>query len=228
MSEHNTGQTVVNFLTQTRTGKELDELGARAVSAIGQRITTFLEKRIERRRQNVEACLDSAGEKLVQRGGATNKPSGAEVEDLLLAASEADQEEIREMFSNLLAAKMDARVAGVAHPSFAKVLAQMGPLDARVLQVLYKSILVNPPSKRHLASASFENVARGLSVSIEAVTISCENLIRLGVLNRGGGLGALNTANQVGFEPYGWILVSVCTGAVSVEQYHYLGQSDSS
>ncbi len=47
-----------------------------------------------------------------------------------------DEEELREMYENLLASSMDNRIAGEAHPSFVDAIKQMSPLDARVLSAV--------------------------------------------------------------------------------------------
>lgn len=44
-----------------------------------------------------------------------------------------DEEELREMFENLLASSMDNRISAEVHPAFVEAIKQMSPLDARVL-----------------------------------------------------------------------------------------------
>lgn len=44
-----------------------------------------------------------------------------------------DEEELREMYENLLASAMDNRKVSEAHPSFVDAIKQMSPLDAQVL-----------------------------------------------------------------------------------------------
>lgn len=45
-----------------------------------------------------------------------------------------DEEELREMFENLLASAMDSRKVSRAHPSFVDAITQMSSLDAKVLK----------------------------------------------------------------------------------------------
>ncbi len=45
-----------------------------------------------------------------------------------------DEEELREMYENLLTSAMDSRIAKQAHPSFVDAIKQMSPLDSRVLK----------------------------------------------------------------------------------------------
>ncbi|MBR5546896.1 MAG: DUF4393 domain-containing protein [Clostridia bacterium] len=47
-----------------------------------------------------------------------------------------DEEELREMYENLLASAMDTRVACQAHPSFVDAIKQMSPIDAQVLNTI--------------------------------------------------------------------------------------------
>lgn len=50
----------------------------------------------------------------------------------------ANKEELREMFSNLLATSMDKETVANAHPSFVEIIKQLSPLDAQNL-LLFKS-----------------------------------------------------------------------------------------
>lgn len=45
-----------------------------------------------------------------------------------------DEEELREMYENLLASAMDNRISNKAHPSFVEIIKQMSPLDSIVLK----------------------------------------------------------------------------------------------
>lgn len=47
-----------------------------------------------------------------------------------------DEEELREMYENLLASAMDSRKAPQAHPAFVDAIKQMRPLDAKVLSLI--------------------------------------------------------------------------------------------
>lgn len=47
-----------------------------------------------------------------------------------------DEEELREMYENLLASAMDSRKAPQAHPAFVDAIKQMSPLDAKVLSLI--------------------------------------------------------------------------------------------
>lgn len=47
-----------------------------------------------------------------------------------------DEEELREMYENLLASSMDNRKVNSAHPSFVDAIKQMSPLDAKILAII--------------------------------------------------------------------------------------------
>ncbi len=51
-----------------------------------------------------------------------------------------DEEDLREMYENLLASAMDNRTASQAHPAFTHAIRQMDPLDAKVLAVIAQNI----------------------------------------------------------------------------------------
>ncbi len=50
-----------------------------------------------------------------------------------------DEEELRDMYENLLASAMDNRFANKAHPSFVETIKQMSPLDSIVLKAIVNS-----------------------------------------------------------------------------------------
>lgn len=50
-----------------------------------------------------------------------------------------DEEELREMYENLLVSAMDSRTSDNAHPSFVDAIKQMSPLDARVLKEIVQA-----------------------------------------------------------------------------------------
>lgn len=49
-----------------------------------------------------------------------------------------DEEELREMYENLLASAMDSRKAPQAHPAFVDAIRQMSPLDAKILSLIVR------------------------------------------------------------------------------------------
>ena len=63
-------------------------------------------------------------------------------------------EEIRELFANLLATSMNIDTLQYAHPGFVEIIKQMSPLDARIFQDMSNP---NVPMNRRLAIAIIRN-----------------------------------------------------------------------
>ena len=53
-----------------------------------------------------------------------------------------DEAELREMYENLLASAMDNRIASEAHPAFVDAIKQMTPLDAKIINVISKKLII--------------------------------------------------------------------------------------
>ncbi|MFR8352664.1 MAG: DUF4393 domain-containing protein [Blautia obeum] len=72
-----------------------------------------------------------------------------------------ESEELRKMFVNLISNSMDNRYIQNVHPSFAEIIKQMSPTDARILKTLRpKSILplvdyVLENSQNHITGSTF-------------------------------------------------------------------------
>ena len=49
-----------------------------------------------------------------------------------------EQPKLREMFTNLIANSMNADYSNILHPSFSKIIQQLSPLDAKMLELIYK------------------------------------------------------------------------------------------
>ena len=58
-----------------------------------------------------------------------------------------DDELIREMFANLLAADMNAETKKDAHPAFVELIKEMTPADARVLKICRETAPSAPLSR---------------------------------------------------------------------------------
>lgn len=54
------------------------------------------------------------------------------------AAYQLNSEELRDMFSNLIAASVDSRINDKVHPSFSTILKDLSPEDARLFEEMYK------------------------------------------------------------------------------------------
>ena len=99
-----------------------------------------------------------------------------------------EDEKLSDMFASLLASHFDSQSRNPVHPSFAKVLAQLSPLDARLVERCRG--LVSDKQYRDLglrgSPAGVEMAAEWLGVSKDDAYISCLNLRRLGLLRHVG------------------------------------------
>lgn len=101
-----------------------------------------------------------------------------------------ESEELRKMFVNLISNSMDNRYIQNVHPSFAEIIKQMSPTDARILKTLRpKSILplvdyVLENSQNHDYETELSTVyISSLSdVSLENASFSISSLERLGII----------------------------------------------
>lgn len=102
--------------------------------------------------------------------------------------SAVEDERLSDMFASLLASHLDSKSSNPVHPSFTKVLAQLSPLDARLLERC--RALVSDKEYRDLglrgSPVSVEMAADWLSVPKDDAYLSCLNLRRLGLLRHFG------------------------------------------
>ena len=214
------GATVLAFMTKTKTGKEADTLGEEVVAKLRGKVSGWFEKLDQRRAAKAEKCILDAQRKVGERGGATAAADEAEVAQVVTEAADANGPSVQEMFANLLAAKFDADRAASAHPSFGAVLKEMGEGDAQVLAAMYPSFKKHYQGGRRDGAFTFEQIA-GKDGDPKGVTVCAENLIRLGVLDRGDLLGNANKQAQAGFTPYGWLFAAICVGDLEPLAFPY-------
>jgi Abortive infection alpha len=98
-----------------------------------------------------------------------------------------DEEYIREMFANLIAADMNADTKADAHPAFVELIKEMTSLEARLLLALKRGDQIEG-QVRFGTRRQFINHARTYSFTIEGVEIdryptALDNLVRLGLIN---------------------------------------------
>lgn len=105
-----------------------------------------------------------------------------------------DEEELREMYENLLASAMDNRISAFAHPSYVDTIKQMSPLDARVLGEISKVgqcpaakivLTTDKDTSKYIARALPEIYVPSISELDDPFLISQSliNLSRLGVID---------------------------------------------
>lgn len=146
---------------------------------------------------------------------------------LIESAGESESEELSDMFASLMASAINPSTSETGHPSFAKVLSQMSPLDARVLKFVYDSVnnivvqtnqgeeieylKKNIPVHRQF-SISIEKAVTTFGVSHRQMLVVFQNLRRLGLCDQG--YDALNFVNRkeiLSLTDYGKTLCQLCT-----------------
>jgi hypothetical protein len=113
---------------------------------------------------------------------------------LLEEASNTDDPTLADMFANLMASHLEAGHSAV-HPSFAKTLGQMSPLDARILDNVdrmdewkwldrkERKAKGEKEQEHVLSPISVESFAREkFNVTAEDAALSFENILRLGLV----------------------------------------------
>lgn len=107
---------------------------------------------------------------------------------LLEEGSKTSDEELSRMFSSLLAEHLDPSRSNAVHPSYAKVLAQFSPLDARAVLRFWN--LASDPEYRKvgLRGGVMTSVwlAERMGIDGDAALLICLNLARLGLVEHDG------------------------------------------
>ncbi len=129
---------------------------------------------------------------------------------LLEDAANTEDETLSKMFASLLTSHLDPATQNKIHPSFAKILAQLSPLDARIIADMYRGLLTqNLGWRAH--GFSIENVCQGFQIAQDTALVSFQNLWRLGVCDHGSdALALLNQVKQISFTDYGWSFAAAC------------------
>lgn len=106
-----------------------------------------------------------------------------------------DSEELRELYANLLAKAMNTDTKEMVHPAFVNIISQMSPLDAQVLHYLFEQPDKDMPLlnlialRRSISSDEISYIILQTNISpisfgsIEAVSLSVENLSRNNLIN---------------------------------------------
>ena len=98
-----------------------------------------------------------------------------------------DNEELRNLYANLLAKSMNTDTKDFVHPSYVEIIKQMSPLDALVLKDIYDSIItpVIDLYVRNQEGGEFGhkfNITWMTFASYDSICVSLDNLIRLGLI----------------------------------------------
>jgi len=100
----------------------------------------------------------------------------------------AEDETLAGMFASLLATHLDPQQQENVHPSYTKVLAQISPVDAKVLLEYRRYVSYAGAREVGLRGGGLpvEMIAKELSLPIRVAFLSTLNLWRLGIIERRG------------------------------------------
>jgi len=107
---------------------------------------------------------------------------------LIEEGGNVEDETLSDMFASLLACHLDPEQQELVHPSYAKALAQLSPLDARVMalfSVFFSHQTVQEFEQRG-ATLAVDRVAHEIGVRLAVTFLSCLNLERLGIIEHVG------------------------------------------
>lgn len=133
---------------------------------------------------------------------------------LIEEAGNVDDENLGDMFASLIANMLDPDWADEVHPSYAKVLAQLSPLDARILNHLFTEVSIRKPQ---LPILFLQDASNELGISEKAAHLSFQNLTRLGLCDvlqmTGLFSGSLRSPDKwnIQLTQYGQQFMTACT-----------------
>lgn len=119
-----------------------------------------------------------------------------------------DNDELRDMYANLLANSMNKVVKNGVHPGFVEIIKQLSPDEAKILKYMKSNTTIPTITLRYVRNAgggidiikNFSDVGELASCeNPEDVNIYFDNLIRLGLLIDSGGVASLTDKTR--YEP---------------------------
>lgn len=169
--------------------KHVDALIAPTTALLGKSLRSWVKTNVLRMQTKTKKILDD--ERVAPR-----RVSFTLVLPIIEAASRTDDETLSGMFARLLASQLRPETNGgprlMIHPSFAQILSQMAPLDAKLLSAVdereHKELSGTAPlAERFGPTETMELMAdkSGGLVDGHAMGISLQNLLRVGLLSQG-------------------------------------------
>lgn len=118
-----------------------------------------------------------------------------------------EDEEIQDLFSNLISSSMDKTYNGIVQHSFVEIIKQLTPYDAK----LFKSLSSHEPIislRKILPEGDYHNIVDKLFINndfpnFDSNQISIENLIRLGLLKIPEDSHFVDSSLYNRYSPYG-------------------------
>lgn len=175
--------------------QEVGRFAARVPRAINAAFSN-LDKWIANREYSVEETKKILAKKLekIDNKKITTPELYVAVPAIQAISYSMDSEELRELYANLLAKAMNTDTKEMVHPAFVNIISQMSPLDAQVLHYLFEQPdkdmpLLNLIASRSISSDEISYIILQTNISpisfgsIEAVSLSVENLSRNNLIN---------------------------------------------
>jgi Abortive infection alpha len=183
--------------TAKATGKVVDLVhdGFRAVTPtvadaygylIGDRLTAA-------RIRNLDAITRETDRILRERKVTDRSATPEQIAIPLLEAAQAEsRDELRNLWARLLANSMDPGRTGNVRPEFINLVKKLEPLDARMLEYIYKK----PKDLQHIQK---HQVHEALDCRATAASVSVDHLVELRCVRLVGGGGVL-ALTEIGIE----------------------------
>lgn len=171
----------------TGPGQVLDDL---MVLAGFDKLHVAAEKRRVENEQNIQQYKESIAQKVVAiPEDNLQEPSLAVVGPAIEASKfYIEEEDMREMFANLIAASMDKSKEETVHPAFVEIIKQMTPLDAENLRSIYYGnqvvgrILTYNQTGGFSINADNIFINKNIDARADSMAASVDNLVRLNLV----------------------------------------------
>lgn len=177
-----------------------------------QRVAQWRQRMDVARQERALRVAREAGEKLLARGVQPHSENADGFFQILEATGDSDDETLNDMFAELLATELTP--TRQTHPSFSKVLAQLAPLDAKLLIRMYpldRDYRTGIFDRHFIRIGAIAEELLGHEPSQEdwlAFEIAASNLERLGLC--ASGIPAVDPY-QMRLTDYGYRFVQACT-----------------
>lgn len=182
-------------------GKPFAEVGADLVreaamplaKAVGEIAAYPLVEWHNRRKERAVQLLNDAGEILKAEGKEPVAVPGRILGPLLeLGSMEDESEDLRRRFARLLASAADPNPRARVLPAFPRVLAELSPLDAKILDKIFEQGL--PPYNMPY-TVTAKAISQELGAPSDTISVAMQNLTRLKLIEM-----PISTLRRVGDE----------------------------
>ena len=129
---------------------------------------------------------------------------------ILEESGKKENPKILKMFASLLFGSINSATSFQVHSSYTNVLGQMSLEDIIILEALFHGISTggHDPQTKAFTAKSAANL---FNMRIESVSLSFQNLWRLGLCHKGSDTPGMEVVKQIVFTDYGWNFMRACT-----------------